>query len=503
MIALYIPFVTNPSSVNGCSIHNTNKIQIRKWVEENPHSCFIWPVYDHYDYCEILNHERIIKIPITRDKFLDQYRWGSYVPEEIISRFYGEDSEGLFLDMVFNPKLRAAPYIASMLDNPLAESIPIVSFTYFVTSTKEAYYKSINPHFEKTQYQGLSCSYVSYDTDELHQRIISEASRFLSISEIRDAERRRLPNTGTINVQRVLDASSKSERSKDEMLIQYSGRLSSSMSSDTVFEAFESLYSFGRDVKIVVTSQGSSGRFGRRIFSQLDERGISVEKNFDCPQEKFWEISGRCHVTFSPSKHGEFFNARLEQIVAGVVPIIRRSEFQKALWKDYPFSYSTKAELDCVLRFVVENYWSDDVQVPFKKLRDMVIETYDVGAVVSKLAPKVLDIVSENRSSVAKGGSSLFLAAQAIINIKKPSFSYEEFADSIKETSATGIDVRNWSLTGKSTRLTWHRVIGHLGYEGIYDHDLNLSYIRARDVDLEAIVAAGFPDESFEDEAVE
>lgn len=486
MIALYVPFITNVNNVGGCSIYNSNTHFFRTWLERDENFSVVFPIIEGLKYTDFIEHPRVKTVLVKDNPNLygsQQYRRSAFLREGLINKFFGEDSNGLFCDVVINTKPRIAPLIQLSLGGVFGESpVPLVNYSFFRTSKKDQYYSSVNTDFDRAYTYGMTFGHCSFETDEIFRRFKKEASAYLSPAMIRKVDRERITNCGSITVQRIMDAIEGVERpTTGPIIMHHSGRLSASDHGDKIFEMVNEVYSTGHDVKVVITSQTAMGRYSNRVLSELEEKGFDgVDIHPQCPQKEFWRTAAASHIRISNTHHGEFYNALAEQIVCGVVPIMREASFMKPLWEDYPFSYSNMNDLRYCLNFVIENYWKPEVQEPFKALREKVISTIDSSVLHNNLIDDIVGMVKTHRSPDRIIGPFIDMSIQAT-NELGDEFSFNEFALKVISVSDTGLDPRKLQPLNRTNRYDWHRAICGLGYEAVYHDDYDvMRYVKVK-----------------------
>jgi hypothetical protein len=496
MIVLYIPFVTNVGNIGGCSIYNSNTQLLRTWLEADPTLSIIFPVVEGIEYTDFLDHPRIATIEVRDNPNLygtQQYRRSGFVREELLNRFLGEDPDGLFFDIILNTKPRIAPNIQLTLGSVFGEHpAPLVNYSFFRTSKKDQYYTNVNEAFDRSYSYGMTFGRASFETDEIFRRFKMESGVYISPASVRRVHDRRITNCGAITVSAIEEVIEGEERPKDgPLVVHHAGRLSTSNHSEKILEMIDEVYATGKDVRFVLTSQGSMGRYSRRVINEMKEKGFEgIEIVPQCPQDEFWRTAARSHIRIANTHHGEFYYALAEQIICGLVPIIREASFMKPLWEDYPFSYTTTSDLRVLLNYVMEHYWDDEVQGPFKELRAKVIREFDARHLHLSFIRDCEEYVEESRDTDVFFRGFLELAAQALRDLDD-GFSFDDLAEHVKANSEQGSDPRYVQPLNRTTRHDWHRVLGALGYEGTYNKDFELSYTKVRDVDLEVYLTKG------------
>ena len=454
-------------------------------MESNENNSVIFPIYSNLTYDDWIDHPRILKVPISPELMTGQFKTGSSLQDDILRLVLPDDPESLQFDFIMTPKPRIAPQIQALLGRVTAGSPAVImSLCSFITPPDQPYYSGINHIYDEIYFYGLMQSYAAYQSEFSFQYMVERARKVFKPGNIRRLYDNRLPDYQGVDVNRVLGVIDGIEKPKNHPLrIQYAGRLTSSMRVEEFRETVQSLFEFGRDVELVICSQGMPGQYGKKQLGILDDRGMAYELHTQCPQEEFWKISATCHIQIYSSKYGEASIAAstAEQIIAGVVPIILEAPYTQRWWQDYPFSFKTKSELEVHLRYIYEHYFEDEVQGPFNELRERMIKGYDVVVRHQMLMNSIKPLVEKNRETTIAAASYVSsIVADALLASGMPEqITWDELVDVAKRTSKTGADIRQGTqLFMRTTKLDYHKTMGFMGYEGTYDENRVLTYRR-------------------------
>lgn len=139
-----------------------------------------------------------------------------------------------------------------------------------------------------------------------------------------------------------------------KMSFYFGGRFTATKGGEIVAEQYDYLYSFGRDVKIKITTPSKSNR---RLNKFLNKKGQEIEMYYGLSQGEAWKVMSSCHVFMYYQSLKMFPAAPWEQLYAGLVGIFKDYGHEKQILPpDYPYLYTTKQEAATIIRYVLNNY---------------------------------------------------------------------------------------------------------------------------------------------------
>jgi hypothetical protein len=85
-----------------------------------------------------------------------------------------------------------------------------------------------------------------------------------------------------------------------------------------------------------------------------------------------------------------------EQIYLGQVLVVPDSPIYHEILPEYPYMFRSTQEMRTMLRYVVDNYWSDEVQGVREKYRAHIAKTYSTTARIDMLYDFLSERIEEN-----------------------------------------------------------------------------------------------------------
>lgn len=383
MRILYVPFFSN-GNLQGCSIFNSQKVLLRAIVENCP-DVFLYYLVPEKDVetnspaLQYLVHPRIMQIPVRAFRFQEDDL--VYAPEQIYDLFNIDTGE-YPVDLVLCDKHRITPWVSLLVNNKITGvngNIPVVNVSQF-GSGLESDYASHTEEFVYSQVMGWFVGWNMWLAPFQQKLALDVARKFAQPHVVkRIADQSYAGRTSMISSKRLLNRPV-DQKSKDEIWFNFPSRLSvQSYNFEPIFEDVEKLYQAGRKVKLIITSPGvAAGGSGREALAGFEKRGMNVEAHFALPQEDFFNLAAKCHVTMQIIGGSGPPLALREQAFMNVACVMPKTAAYVDSFPDYPWQFRTKLERQTMLRYIVDNYWSSDVQKVIQKYHQHLLNNHCV-----------------------------------------------------------------------------------------------------------------------------
>ena len=375
MRVLYVPFFSNVN-LGGCSIFNNMKIAARTLVERHP------DVFVHYPLpgppfeqngADYLKHPRIetFTVPAIRYQENDTV----YVPPVLFDRFNIHHGD-VGVDLVLCDKHRLTPWIKLLMNQHLKSpdaSVPVVNYAQYPMCDGEVGNHS-TPEWELSQTLGIFTAPTMWACNFDLQLCLKVARKWCLPHVVRTIEDNAILDCGVaIDCARI--DKHMIEKPRDQILINYGFRLSAAYGIEENFDEVDKMYRAGRKLKLIITTpSASAGRVGGGLLNKLKKLGVPHEAHIACPQDDFFRIASGCHIALRTADGSESSVSFLEHVYMRVACLLPWAKKVEPWMEGYPWTYKNKAEMHGMARYLVDNYWSDEVQSTLDKYRERVLQ---------------------------------------------------------------------------------------------------------------------------------
>lgn len=391
MRILYVPFFSS-KNLGGCSIFNAMKVLLRGIVEsdENVFVYYLVPANDDFDIeaATYIEHPRIKQIPVKA--FSTQEIDMVFMPTEVMELFNATSGK-YAVDLILTDKQRISLWLKMMVNSGIRSpsgDIPIVTMSQFQTGSVE---NGENiPHSEEFFYSQILGWYAGWNLWQCPQHLkdaIKLSNKYAKPHVVdRIIKRSHKGWVTLVSVDRLRPYLSE-EKSKDEIVVHYGSRMGSTYYFHDVFHDIDRLYQAGRPVKLLITSPSvSAGASGGKELKRLSDSRANMEVVIPCKQEEFYRRAAQAHVSLWIAPHSGPSLSIREQAYLGQVIVAPRRGVYELMFPDYPYLYSSVAERQFILRHVVENYWSDEVQEVIAKYRKHIEDNHDIKNEIANIS---------------------------------------------------------------------------------------------------------------------
>ena len=464
----YIPMYSSPHNILTCSTYNHVKLFVRSMVEARP-ECFVYVTVPEgaSDLSQVrkeLDHPRIVLIPVPAYK--NQHKDLVWMPSEVVKRFAEMDGD-LYVDAVITDKPTSLPWLKSALHTWSENGTGGIKVIYLDRfSLREREHTYMMDDFFIAQTAGLaSADMIVWATQNVFDDALATAKKFLSFSllkQLRDKSRFLYSSLDTALVESfAVDRDPKDP----QRIVNYAYGLTSGYKWDENLEVFDYLFARGnRDIKVLVTTSSA----GAGVLPERYTKYMDVHTGL--PQAEFWRTIAKAHAFIHLPNYVQLSQSVIEQQLLGLVGVFPdKGWVRETVYKGYPYIGKGMGELNGMLRYVIDNYFSPEVQDVIAKQKAFLRERFD-GKV---LAVKFYDEVEK---LVGKGypGSQGGLVADC-----KDMFShlaigdritYDQWADVIKEKTRMHYDVRAMPLVLHGfAKNRWRKAMENAGFRDTCD----------------------------------
>lgn len=410
MRVLYVPFFSS-KNLGGCSIFNAMKIVWRGLVEANE-DLFVYYMIPseserfNTDAASYLDHPRILQVPV-RGQYLQEDDL-VYVPGQVWDLF-NVDTGKYPIDLVVTDKPRVSLWVKMLVNNGMRAvngNIPMINVGQYQSGSIEMGDNA--GHSEEMFYAqtlGWFAGWNMWLTASHKRDALRLAAKYARPSVLKRIDERSYDGRMTLVSTERMAPYLGIEKPRDQILVNYGSRLNSSYVFRTLFEDVERLYQAGRRVRLVITSPSASlGKPGAQAVNLLRDHGMDFEVHCPCPQDKFYEIAARCHVTMYIGKNNGPSLSMREQVFLGQAVVAPNEEWARDMLPDYPWLYNSETEKQGILRRIVDRFWEPEVQDVIEKYRQHVDTHHDVRAELPGIMAFLRRVVETERKTMSTDG---------------------------------------------------------------------------------------------------
>lgn len=446
MRILYIPFFSNSSNHNGCSIYNTMKVFFRSLVDSDESVYVYFLVPDNIPYAyddDYLNHPRIEKIFIPYVG-KDQYDEKCIVPEKLYELF-NADIGKYYYDLVVCDKAQIANLVKIILSRKFIvggeeDYLPYVTLTQFIIK-KEGRFGKIIDEVEFSHCTGWMSGWNMFENKRNMDVCMSVARKYLQPAYVsRMIERSSLNNVYGVNTKR-LDTFYKGNNFKvgDEIRINFANRTASHYKFEEVLDIIDYLYKSGLNIKLIITTPTSSfGSYAKKRIDNMKKNGLKMELYTGLGQEEFYKIASGCHLFISKIDELQSPNAYMEQMYFGQIGILPQEKWVNHFFPDYECQFNNFNEAFSLVKEFSKN--PDKFREYNTKIREYLRNEYDISNNAVKtlgwLKEKVLPYYTINNDAQIR------IIKEIFDKLGWPDqITYEEFCELLNKNSQTKIDL--------------------------------------------------------------
>lgn len=384
MRILYIPFFSNQSNHNGCSIYNTMKVFFRGLVDnhENMFVYFLVPSNIPYQEDEVLQHPRIkvMEIPALGR---DQYDEKVLVPSEILYENFNEDIGKYYYDVLISDKAHTTNYLKNLLGRKFlmkeSTSVKYVTLTQFVIKKTGRFAKMMDD-YEFGQCLGWLSGYNMFENERNADVCYSIAKKYLTpvyVQKIMDSSY--YGNVYGLNT-KVLDNYyiGNTYKKGEKLRINFANRVAIHYKFEEVLDVVDFIFRSGVNATFVITTPNKNfGTYASKRVEKMKKLGMDLEIHLGLRQKEFYDIAKSCHLFISYIDELQSPNAYMEQFYLGQIGILPQAEWVDYFFPDYPFKFdSFSSAFSLVQRFVNR---PEEMIAYNLKLREDIKKRFDIN----------------------------------------------------------------------------------------------------------------------------
>jgi hypothetical protein len=252
----------------------------------------------------------------------------------------------------------------------------------------------------------------------------------------------------------AIDKAIAGKKPGDRFQVIWGGRITAEKNPDDFIELMDKFYSFGRDVKHIVTSHQISPKQAFKM-----KGGFIEELALNCPRDEFWGKVAESNMFLCTSKTEGFPVGFWEQLYIAEVGIFPNNEWvKKSLPADYPYIYNGISEAHAMIRWISENY--DEARAKVGWIRQFIRERYDSKLIGDRFANRLRDSI-DKASPVTRLGGIGDLVKEVVDG--KDEIVWDDLTGGIRKLSRN-YDPRRISKLGQPSIYDLHQYMKSLGY---------------------------------------
>lgn len=194
-------------------------------------------------------------------------------------------------------------------------------------------------------------------------------------------------------------------RKRPNITVYWGGRLTSTKRVALAAEVADYLYSFGRNVGMLLTIPTKGFDRSKLEVGKCRKYPTQFEVYEGLSQEEAIMKMASCHLSIFPQSLRFGPAAPLEQIRAGLIVLINRKDSLSVLPESYPWYFSSKDELNVLIRRVIANYPKEMEKQEY--WRQYVYDNLSIETQLSALKTILYTAIEGNRKHFSKSTSLL------------------------------------------------------------------------------------------------
>ena len=463
---LYVPLWSNRDLAR-CSTMNWAKVFLPRLLE-NPNVFLYLPIPKDmpvpFDWASVgLDHPRVMKIPmryhISEYASFKQIDEMSKIQYEMYEQF-GDFCGRYFLDAVIVDKPEVLVTLKNFFVSPYTSScVPPI----FVANTQYAIGADVHKKFQDSLFMAQSAGLAQADVitfvnENSMERALKYCRKHLAPSYTKQIMERSHFYLNGVNIARV-EAYKVPEKPASPMTVSYGYGMNRVYQFEELFEIFDKLFCSGRDVQVLVNTN-SGGVFGWDWGK--------YEKHFkirmDCSQDEFFKTIAPAHAFLFMAKEFEMSYSACEKHLLGLVGVYLDSpRVRNIVYKGYPYIGKNPLQLATILRHVLENYHSEEVQEVQRKQVEFIKKKYDGVHNAYELCARIEEAVQKRDDEYGRQFRGKKLLLHEIFKNEKE-VTYDQFLQKIKDGTENGIDIRHNYGRYALSKSVWRHVMTQIGF---------------------------------------
>lgn len=440
---LYIPMYSSPTNLATDSTYNWAKIFFHTIVEYDPKAFvyFAVPQGVGHSFHEI-DHPRIYKFPVPMFGNDSQYLEAALLQQEYVNLF-GELRGKYMVDIVACDKATVIPAMrmgSEFWINTGGAPRAYVSKAPFIFDSDAI--SSLYPHLDIMQSLGYAQSdVVLWMSEGDFERGMGIASKYLSPALLDRAYRSK--HLGGFLANFALTKSFELDpmaKPRSPKTISWGYGLNSEYHCKEVLEEYAKISRADSDVRVLITT---SSRRPNPAVSRLVGSG-EFEVYFALPQAEYFRKLREAHVfVYHVTRPATAPSSVMEQQIMGLVGVFPRSDkVPSCLFDGYPYLFRTKKEMNHLVRYLLDNYFENEVQEVIKKQKEYLLSKFDPVEDSKIIYDRLTSILSAREEEILSGRNEAFVDLLRDCALGFPELTMEQLLVLIHKNSRDSLDLK-------------------------------------------------------------
>jgi hypothetical protein len=359
-----------------------------------------------------------------------------FIPPEI-SRFWDDGTD--FLDVVLTEKVASTPYLRGLLSGLTGctggqtERVYANFFQFILDKTTHGY---VDEEILMNQSAGLYHADLNfYVSDSQYTRAARVASKYLSplmLNAVRDRSFKFLPFFDFSKFDGTCPKPAK------PIVLNFAVAMSGAAGVLEIFDLMDKAYAGGRDVTLQINTPSDLTVF-EQVHQIPDKYKHAVwTRNISYDEWVKWLRSG--HIFLFDASEGEISASIVTQQMLRQIGVFHKGRYWQGdyVFPDYPYLYSNPLEGAAILRHLIDNYHSKEVQEVIDKQINFLRIVYAKQGNADALIDKVVETLVRKKLRTIK---SVAFRLMEEFTKGKNLISWVELVKHVKESSDKGIQI--------------------------------------------------------------
>lgn len=467
MRLLVVPCYSNTVNLSGCSAYNLSTKFIRS-VLDTHEDVFIYRMLPSFDDGVWNNNIVPFEHPRLRQfhtpMLKSQYVEVGMVTKEIYELF-NQVIGKYHIDAILCERPAAAMILKKTVQHYFDErSVEVPVFL------REPFVKTMEMHGvsqieEMSQTFGYLASNVIIYSEHDKSQLLKVSRKYLNPSAIKvllDRVRVIASGTDCDEFDKVKAVAVKREK----FTVAVCERLTAQQQGDALTTIMDYVYSSGRDIGFMISSQSGGGKFNKRIEDWAE---IYLKNS----RENYLKLMPTCHAFVSCSVHHSYAQALMEQLYCGLVGVLPAETWFTSIMPDYPFMYKPGDFIAAgtLIRWIQDNY--EEAKQRVEWVPAYIRKNYDVKK-------KSLDMFDWMRAEVERASKEAKVANGFVEVFKdldlKDGFSLDDALDWFKSKSKYKIELREDKGGFSTSKSLIVELLHRMGYVDKCDDEVPRFY---------------------------
>ncbi len=350
--------------------------------------------------------EKITNVKYVRVHKVDSFYNGMGDFDPVLFDLFNRRGGKYFFDVCTTSAPAMIPYLNAMLCDIGEGGIPTICFEPGVEDKFSRVEGSIV--ISRLCVFGYSLSRTLFLTENEKKVAIQYAMKWMAPSEVRRIDENSM--VAAVGVPTDLLKRFIGRQKNPVFTLFFGARVNAVKNADEIVQLYDTLYSMGMKVKIVICTSTPDMLAGRYIGSEQFDRNKNIELYCDMNRDQYLELASRAHVFVANSDREGFPVGFWEQMYIGVVGVFRRRAWSEAqIPSDYPFFFRNMTEAASILMDLYEHY--DERAGSLNQIREIVDAKYTSGKMYSQFRNLALE---ESESAKKPGSPTVLLMEESI-----------------------------------------------------------------------------------------